>query len=100
MFTKLKELVESLDNGTDFKNYKNGVIARETLQKIKNEAQLLRNKIVDLRKGVIEHKVTKEEIEENNLEGQVEEGENVGIPVEEEIEEPTVEEETFDNDGF
>lgn len=91
MFETLKELVNQLDE-TNLKTYKNGVKARTILQKIKNEAQKLRFQIVELRE--IKHKVTKEEIKENNLEGIVEENEEIGIP------EPTLEEETFEEDKF
>ena len=92
MFETLRELIGQLDINADLKNYKNGVKARTIPQKIKNEAQKLRFQIVELRE--IKHKVTKEEIKENNLEGKVEEGEEIGIP------EEIVEEEKFEEDNF
>lgn len=97
MFDKINELFNALNNSKkDFSIYKNAKEARKILQAIKVEAQNLRNKVTENFKNkvkaewkeakgseeTINHKVTEEEIKENNLEDIVEPGEEVEIPVE------------------
>lgn len=97
MFEYLKELVEKLSI-EDKASYAQCKKARRILQEIKTESQKLRNKITEdfkFTKG-IKHTVTKEEIKENNLEGKVEEGEEIEIPQELE-EEPKLVDENDDN---
>lgn len=87
MFEHISELVSklSLENKG---NYKQAKEARKVLQEIKIEAQRLRNQVstdfknAPKKEKVIKHKVTKEEVKENNLEGVVEAEEEIEIPEE------------------
>lgn len=97
MFQYIKELVEKLSL-EDKASYVQCKKARRILQEIKTESQKLRNKITEDFKSTkgIKHKITKEEIVENNLEGKVEEGDEIEIPGEE-IEEPKLVDENDDD---
>lgn len=81
MFDKLKNLVNQLEIN-DITKYNQVKNSRAILQQIKVEAQNLRNTITKEfknSKNCIKHKVSKEEIKDNNLEGEVKEGEEVLI---------------------
>ena len=98
MFDKINELFNALNNSKkDFSIYKNAKETRKILQAIKVEAQNLRNKVTENFKNkvkaewkeakgseeTITHNITEEEVRENNLEGIVEAGDEIEIPVEE-----------------
>lgn len=87
MFSKLKEMSNSLEV-SDISKYVQVKNARAILQKIKVESQKLRQTLTEAFKAskngkTISHKVTKEEVIDNNLEDVLEEGDEIKIPKEE-----------------